>query len=178
MAVGDMSVVSQICTSWGIGSMELFQTMVRGRASHVPANAVNSSGNEKMLAVPAADTLDDMVDPLKNQVKQARSSRQMNSLVKETLKKLLVDTSKFPKELMLVGRCINYIRAANWTHGSPIDRIAVFADAAREATHANKETASEISAFKKWIIYIASYVIRMLPGGSNYEKIVVGEDEM
>jgi hypothetical protein len=49
------------------------------------------------------------------------------------VKYLLKDTSEFPHELGFVNRSVNYIRAANWAHGSPVDRVALFATAAARA---------------------------------------------
>jgi len=100
--------------------------------------------------------------------RKRRTAAEMNAVVKENLKKLLQDTSKFPKELILVGRCMNYIRAANWTHGTPIDRVAVLADIAQASVE-------QRSPSKGWFISAGSMLLRYLPGGSSYHKDINSE---
>ena len=136
----DQAEIERICTSWGIGSFELFQTIVRSASRRTDPQII------------IAET------------KTKKSPKENAAIVKEHLKKLLQDTSKFPKELILVGRCMNYIRAANWTHGAPIDRVAVLAECAREAAELGNRSG------KNWIISLGSKVMGYLPGGSSYSK--------
>ena len=149
----DRATVEEICHKWGIGSVDLFQAIVR------------AGGNTKQKQ-PTSTPVDDVIDPVDRAMldkKRKRSAAELNALVKENLKKLLQDTSRFPRELILVGRCMNYIRAANWTHGSPIDRVAVLANIAREAT-------TDKPAAKSWLISVGSTILHYLPGGSAYHK--------
>ena len=114
--------------------------------------------------VDGMDAIEKVVDEeLKK--KKKRNAAEMNALIKENLKKLLQDTSKFPKELILIGRCMNYIRAANWTHGSPIDRVAVLANIAQSSF-------DEKAHSKSWLISAGSSILRYLPGGTSYHKDV------
>lgn len=142
-------VVEEICASWGIGSIELFQTIVRAA----------SSGGKRDPAL-------ENIHLAAKEANRKNNARGMNNIVKENLKKLLQDTSKFPKELILVGRCMNYIRAANWTHGAPIDRVAVLAESAREANQL--ETGSQ----RGWLVRIGSGILSYIPGGSPYQQEV------
>ncbi len=138
----DKKVVIDICRDWGIGNIDIFQNIIRQ----------GTQRNEK-----ADDTVVD--DRIRKEVRDG-------SLIKSKLRELLQDTSKFPKELILVGRCMNYIRAANWSHGSPIDRIAVLADCARKSLRSEGQS----SGTKGWLIGGISSMFRWLPGGSDYHK--------
>lgn len=149
----DRIIVEEICHKWGIGSVDLFQAIVRAGG-----NSKNNSSNNTPI-----DDVIDPVDRVKLDKKIKRSAAELNALVKENLKKLLQDTSKFPRELILVGRCMNYIRAANWTHGSPIDRVAVLANIAKDAT-------LEKPVAKSWFISVGSTILHYLPGGSAYHR--------
>ena len=146
----DRAAVEEICAGWGVGSIDLFQAMIR------------QSGNQRATTenLPGIET----IEPYH---KVKRSVKETGVLVKDKLRQLLQDTSKFPKELILVGRCMNYIRAANWTHGSPIDRVAVLADLARSSA-----SEGNISG-KGWFLSGVNSVIRWLPGGSSYHKEIV-----
>ena len=145
----DKVAINQICASWGIGSVELFQTIIRAASSREQRDPVVQS-----------------IHSAARDAKRTKDARGMNNLIKENLKKLLQDTSKFPKELILIARCMNYIRAANWTHGSPIDRVAVLANAAHESVR------DESGSSSRWIVAIGSAILRFLPGRSSYSKVV------
>jgi aarF domain-containing kinase len=152
----DRQTIEEICASWGIGSIDLFQAIVRAGSNMKPkSSAVNGDG---------VDAIENVVnEELKK--RKNRNAAEMNALIKDNLKKLLQDTSKFPKELILVGRCMNYIRAANWTHGSPIDRVSVLANIAQDSV-------TERTPSKSWLISAGSAILRYLPGGSAYHKDV------
>jgi len=139
----DRKTVEEICTEWGIGSLELFQAIIR-------------QGNNRNKEI---DSLDIESVPKK-------TNKQAGTLIKAKFKELLQDTSRFPKELILIGRCMNYIRAANWTHGAPIDRIAVLAEFAREATDEDRAR----SGGKGWLISLGNYVLSKMPGRASYHK--------
>ena len=134
----DQATIEDICHAWGIGSVDLFQAMIR---------QAHPEGMPK----------------------QKPNAKEAGSMVKEKLKQLLQDTSKFPMELILVGRCMNYIRAANWTHGSPIDRVAVLADSARDAI------GNDNKGGKNLVISAISGILKWLPGGAAYSREVVNE---
>jgi len=154
----DRGTIEEICKSWGIGSIDLFQAIVR------------SGSNMKKPKSSASDGMDAIEKVVDEEMKKRkrRTAAEMNAVVKENLKKLLQDTSKFPKELILVGRCMNYIRAANWTHGTPIDRVAVLADIAQASVE-------QRSPSKGWFISAGSMLLRYLPGGSSYHKDINSE---
>lgn len=139
----DRTTVEDVCSEWGIGSPELFQSIIR-------------QGNQKNKDV---DLLDIESIPRKH-------TAEAGALIKTKLKEMLQDTSKFPKELILIGRCMNYIRAANWTHGSPIDRIAVLADFARKATDEERPR----SGTKGWLIALGNFILKRTPTKSSYNK--------
>jgi aarF domain-containing kinase len=154
----DVAVLQEICHSWGIGSVGMFETMVK-----------SSSRNNTEIGS------DELKETLKLGDLKKKNAAEMNATLKDAYRKLLSDTSKFPKELMLVGRCLNYIRAANWTHGSPIDRVSVLANAAREALHEHPEEVTDYPSYfnlRNWMIYLFSTVMSYLPGGEAYDRHV------
>ena len=137
----DRQTVQDICHGWGIGSIDLFQSIIR-------QGGQPDKQNEK------------------NHTRKKRNPRETGVLVKTKLRELLQDTSRFPKELILVGRCMNYIRAANWTHGSPIDRVSVLVNAAKDSLKNEGQSASS----KSWLIGALSGVLSWTPGGSDYHR--------
>lgn len=143
----DKKTIEEICASWGIGSPKLFQSIVQSAAA------------DKKLKVHEKDDED-------NGTPKKATRAEKSAYIKQHLKQLLQDTSKFPNELILVGRCMNYIRAANWTHGSPIDRVALLADSAREALKEEAPTS------KNWLISAVSTILRLRPTSSSYHKDV------
>lgn len=141
----DREAVQEICSSWGIGNIDLFQSIIRqGRQPDTYANASHEYGLDR------------------------NTSLDKNGLIKAKLHELLKDTSRFPKELILVGRCMNYIRAANWTHGAPIDRVSVLAESAKESLRDHGHQGS----FKSWLISAGSSLLRWRPGGAGYSQNV------
>lgn len=46
---------------------------------------------------------------------------------KEDFRKMLGDTSKFPDELIFIGRNMNLVRSINKRCGSPVNRINIMA---------------------------------------------------
>jgi aarF domain-containing kinase len=150
----DTATIDRICQSWGIGASKLFQVLVKSS---------NGSGANQ-------------VDPYQEIGKQMRksSAAELNRAVKENLRKLLMDTSKFPKELIFVGRCMNYIKAAHWTHGSPVDRVAVLVDCARRSNVEVEPAAS--TTVKSWFTGVWTSLLRWLPGASAYDLVVTEED--
>lgn len=143
----DQDTVAEVCESWGIGSPQLFQSIVK--ASH-------EFGTKKNVE-------------LEDTQKKKKSAAERSAQIKQHLKQLLQDTSKFPKELILVGRCMNYIRAANWTHGSPIDRVAILANSARESLEGDNRA----SISKNWLLSVATSVLSLWPTSAAYHKDVV-----
>ena len=138
----DRETVSNICKGWGIGSTDLFEAIIK-----------QSALNRTLVAGKQSD------------------GHQSGTLIKERITKLLQDTSKFPNELVLVGRCLNYIRAANWTHGSPVDRVAVLAEAAQDAI------TEERTSSKGWMVSNFNWLVRLLPAKEAYHKELASDKE-
>jgi aarF domain-containing kinase len=141
------NTVREICSGWGIGNIDLFQSIIRQGG---PRNGETEAKSD-------------------TKHKNRRDARETGVLLKSKLQELLQDTSRFPKELILVGRCMNYIRAANWTHGSPIDRVAILAESAKNSLDADDNLQNN---GKGWVISGISYLLRLLPGRSSYNKRV------
>ena len=56
---------------------------------------------------------------------------EMQFQAKERVKKLLGNTEKTPKELILLGRHLNLIRSLNKELGSPVNRVQILADSGK-----------------------------------------------
>jgi aarF domain-containing kinase len=141
----NLKVVEEICRGWGIGNIEIFQNIIR-------------QGTDQSEGGPR----------IPREKRPKKSAAETGVLIKSKLKELLQDTSKFPKELILVGRCMNYIRAANWSHGSPIDRISVLAESAKEGLRDDGVS----TGAKNWLISGAAGLLRWLPGRGDYNREV------
>jgi aarF domain-containing kinase len=147
MINGDDEELAKLCSEWGIHDSELFanMTLMRRRKrkpkatpSVVPSTTIvkgmstsgkyeNEEGEDRRHGA-VSDVSSDM-----SSEERAKRSAERQMRLKERVKHLLKDTSEFPHELGFVNRSVNYIRATNWAHGSPIDRVALFADAAARA---------------------------------------------
>lgn len=49
---------------------------------------------------------------------------------KERIRELLADSTLVPRELVILGRAMNIVRANNKTHGSVVNRVSIMADMA------------------------------------------------
>ena len=147
MINGDDEELSKLCSEWGIHDSELFanMTLMRRRKRKPKATPAvvqsttivkgmsnsgkyeNEEGEDRRHGA-VSDVSSDM-----SSEERAKRSAERQMRLKERVKHLLKDTSEFPHELGFVNRSVNYIRATNWAHGSPIDRVALFADAAARA---------------------------------------------
>jgi aarF domain-containing kinase len=130
-------VLQEICTKWGIKDFELYAKIT----------AFNKQGDR---------SAEDMV----MQEANSRSNAELQSLMKEQIKKALNDTSLFPRPLLFVGRCQNYIRATNWAHGNPIDRFAVMMQYANGALAANVEPQTVWEQLRGAYVSSAMYITR------------------
>ncbi|CAM9620863.1 unnamed protein product, partial [Ectocarpus fasciculatus] len=115
MMLDDEAQLVAKCKKWGIHDSELFSSMTLMRRRDKKPKAGASTA-----ALPTA------TGHYENEEGQNK--------LKERVKNLLNDTSKFPSELGFVNRSVNYIRATNWAHGSPIDRVSIFASTAARAS--------------------------------------------
>eukprot|EP00127_Corallochytrium_limacisporum_P000277 Clim_evm24s9 gene=Clim_evmTU24s9 len=96
----DSAVYGRICESWGVADSDLFASLQLMRP-FTPSKGVHQS-------------------------KPTRAEMaEMQMKAKERIKHLLADTEKVPRELVFVGRAMNYVRANNKDMGSPVNRISV-----------------------------------------------------
>lgn len=155
MMLDDEAQLVAKCKKWGIHDSELFSsmTLMRRRDKKPKAGAStaalptatghyeNEEGQNKVHLSEAE------IDKIhKKELKEkAEKALQRSIQLKERVKNLLNDTSKFPSELGFVNRSVNYIRATNWAHGSPIDRVSIFASTAARASAGDRGRIGEWS---------------------------------
>ena len=124
----DTLAMQSVCRKWGIRDFELYGKI--------------TSFNPKSLA----------------DLEHANRTPEHQSRAKERLKHVLQDTGLFPRPLLFIGRSQNYIRAANWAHGNPIDRVALMMSYAKSAI--DKEDVSWVRrSYAGLTGWIASYLI-------------------
>lgn len=109
-------VLQQICDKWGIRDYQLYATVT----------AFKQGGR----------SAEDFIAKEVHQISKAEK----RALMKERIKTALSDTARFPRPLLFVGRCQNYIRATNWAHGNPIDRVAIMMQYANSALALNTQS--------------------------------------
>lgn len=114
MPPADRSTLQEICHKWGIRDFEMYVNVTAFKH-------VTKSGKPRS----AEDLLGEEAQKLTKVEAQLK--------LKARIKDILEDTSLFPRPLLFVGRSQNYIRSVNWSHGNPIDRVAVMMDFARHS---------------------------------------------
>jgi len=142
------AVLQATCTKWGIQDFELYAKIT----------AFNKQGER---------SAEDMV--MREASKATKA--ELQALMKERIKRALNDTSLFPRPLLFVGRCQNYIRATNWAHGNPIDRFAVmmqYANGALAASNTEPQTVWEQlrGAYVSTAVYLARSFMWLFPSAS------------
>jgi len=128
-------ILKEICSKWGIKDFELYATVTSfkqgGRSAE---DFINKEGQNK-------------------------SKAELQAMMKDRVKTALNDTSLFPRPLLFVGRCQNYIRATNWAHGNPVDRFAVMMEYARDGLAAAEPPKTFFESLRytyvSWLISLA-----------------------
>ena len=106
MILSDRKVLKEVTAGWGIGDADFFASMTQMRPFK-SSRGVSQFGKQ----------IDLKMDP--------EQMAKMHEKMKGKIVNLLSETAKFPKELMFVGRCLNYLRSHNWSHGNVINRIKI-----------------------------------------------------
>lgn len=78
-------------------------------------------------------------------ISQGYSNKELYELqlkFKEDFRKLLGDTSKFPSELIFIGRNMNLVRSINKYMGSVVNRINIMAEYSVQGQHYRDHSAS------------------------------------
>ncbi len=127
-------ILADICKKWGIADFQLYATITAFKQGGRSAEDMIMNEGPK------------------------RSKAELQALMKERIKKALNDTALFPRPLLFVGRCQNYIRATNWAHGNPIDRFAVMLQYANGAVVADANSAPPTLWDKVRNVYVSSLV--------------------
>ena len=126
----DRETMRNVCSKWGIRDFDLYASITAFKPS------INRMIHDKQST--------------------QRETNEYQSKAKDRLINALSDTSKFPRPLLFVGRSQNYIRAANWAHGNPVDRVAVMIQYARESLpkdNSLKDTyLTYLPFFLRWVI--------------------------
>ncbi|KNC85731.1 atypical/ABC1 protein kinase [Sphaeroforma arctica JP610] len=104
----DVDGMKEICKKWGITDHELFASFT--------------------LMKPYSTKR-----PVASKVSRAEVM-QLQRQAKDRVRRLLEDTSLFPKELIFIGRSMNIVRANNKHLGSPVNRVNVLVSWANQGT--------------------------------------------
>ena len=106
MVLADKPSLSSITQKWGISDPDLFASMVQMKPYHAAKghSQIEKRGSFK----PTAEEL-----------------ARIQTKLKARIVTILADTAQFPAELLFVGRCLNYLRSHNWSHGSVINRVQI-----------------------------------------------------
>lgn len=153
-------VLVEKCKKWGVHDSELFSSMTLMRRRDKKPKKLSRN----TAAIPVAvhyeneemqDTARSTVTEREKELSKEKAERALkrSQEVKERVKNLLKDTSKFPDELGFVNRSVNYIRATNWAHGSPIDRVSIFANTAARASVGDRGCVGEWSIISPYAVW-------------------------
>jgi aarF domain-containing kinase len=113
MVLGDTPALRAICTDWGIGDPELFASLQLFRR-------YEGAGRGAAAAVPPGIKIE----------RSAAEKEALREQAKERLRRLLSSTEHIPRELIIIGRHFNIVRANNKELGSPVNRINLTAEQA------------------------------------------------
>eukprot|EP01060_Flectonema_neradi_P005459 TRINITY_DN1363_c11_g1_i1.p1 TRINITY_DN1363_c11_g1~~TRINITY_DN1363_c11_g1_i1.p1 ORF type:complete len:513 (+),score=44.31 TRINITY_DN1363_c11_g1_i1:40-1578(+) len=105
MLVADSANLKAICTKWGVSDPDFFASVTQQR----PFKSSRGAGQMlKKVKAPSSEEL-----------------ARMHLKIKSKLTTILDETASFPRELMFVGRALNYLRSHNWCHGSIVNRVQI-----------------------------------------------------
>ncbi|CAK9078849.1 ABC1 family protein C10F6.14c [Durusdinium trenchii] len=128
-ALGDTEKTVKICGQWGIvdqDAAELFASLtqfwrVRLGGARL-ANLAQLFGGKSSAP--------DVVVKARPHKMTPKQLAEAQTKLKARAKKILGDTSAFPRELLFVGRSLNMIRSANFALGTAVNRVAILAECA------------------------------------------------
>eukprot|EP01063_Lacrimia_lanifica_P005134 TRINITY_DN12952_c0_g1_i1.p1 TRINITY_DN12952_c0_g1~~TRINITY_DN12952_c0_g1_i1.p1 ORF type:complete len:595 (+),score=214.14 TRINITY_DN12952_c0_g1_i1:60-1844(+) len=107
MILADRHELEAMTKKWGMSDADFFASMTQ------------------MKPYQAKQGISQILDTHKNLHLTKEDMAKIHMKIKEKLVTVLQDTESFPKELLFVGRALNYIRAHNWCHGSLVNRVRV-----------------------------------------------------
>lgn len=159
LVLGDTKALGRICRSWGIGDQDLFASFQllkpfsRERPSHLRTTTRSD------LLAHASD---------------------MSERGYDRVKRMLNDSSRTPRELVVLGRNLNIVRANNAAMGSPANRVGIMArGAARGAARrragvgvANVDEGEGSAALTYWLSpEVLSFEIRLFFISASYHVV-------
>jgi aarF domain-containing kinase len=160
MINSDVSEMQRICGGWGIRDSQLFSNMTRMQANRNPSDTRSTTGSRKPYSE---------LDPEEKRAREVEMAER-HARMKERMRLMLADTSRFPDELMFVNRCVNYIRATNWAHGSPIDRVGIFAETATAAAQGDFGRENEQSWSSQYAIVMLKAKVLYKVAKHSFER--------
>ncbi len=134
MILMDTEELKNICIEWGVRDPELFASM-----QLMKPYSTSTSKPVHMQTTTKAEVI------------------AMQLKAKERVKKLLGDTSKTPRELILVGRHLNLVRSLNKQLGSPVNRVEILADCAASAASKFKGSNDHYFNYRLRLLMISLY---------------------
>eukprot|EP01059_Diplonema_ambulator_P037470 TRINITY_DN9931_c0_g1_i1.p1 TRINITY_DN9931_c0_g1~~TRINITY_DN9931_c0_g1_i1.p1 ORF type:complete len:517 (+),score=70.85 TRINITY_DN9931_c0_g1_i1:46-1596(+) len=106
MILADSKTLKEVCDKWGVTDSDFFASVTQMR----PYKA--SKGASQMMSMNSGKLTSEQM-------------AKIHMKIKEKLASILRDTAAFPRELLFVGRALNYLRSHNWCHGSIVNRVKI-----------------------------------------------------
>lgn len=157
-ALGDSEKTVSICRQWGIvdqDAAELFASLTQFR--RVRLGGVGRLANLAQL-YGGSSSAPDVVKATKIKMTPRQLAKAQAEL-KARAKKILGDTSAFPRELIFVGRSLNMIRSANFALGTAVNRVAILAECAAAGSTLNTGTLSTRVEIMKFHFRVQSLLV-------------------
>lgn len=155
-ALGDTEKTVKICSQWGIvdqDAAELFASLTQFR--RVRLGGVGRLANLAQLYSGNSSAIPDEVKTKRAKMTPKQLAEAQTQL-KARAKKILGDTSAFPRELLFVGRSLNMIRSANFALGTAVNRVAILAECAAAGSTLNNDALSKRFEIMKFHLRVQS----------------------
>ena len=129
----DNATISRVSEEWGIKAKDFFASATLMRPYESSADD-NESGEEGMSLRQKLKELDD-----KNSGKtSAERHYAMQQIMKQSLRDMLADEDKWPKELIFIGRNMRIVQGNNQYLGSPVNRVKMMGEWASRSLFEDK----------------------------------------
>lgn len=121
MMTYDNKTLKEISTGWGINSVDLFASATLMR----PYEGDKGELKNKILAATDGKTA-------------SERSYEMQRRMKQGIRSMLADETKWPQELIFIGRNMRIVQANNQSMGSPVNRIKMMGNWASRSMYEDR----------------------------------------
>lgn len=141
----DNSTMKEVVSGWGINNAEIFASATLMR----PYEGGDRSVGDKIRGISKAE--------------KRKRQYEMQQAVRKGIKEILADETKWPRELIFIGRNMRIVQGNNQYLGSPVNRIKITGNwAARALSEDQRLTFSE-----RWRYYGSYLIMRFVLIGSD-----------